>query len=107
MSDDNDEEEELGYSSIHEALDFLGENAEKMMEYQHLITRVCTLQANNWMQVAKGFQLQQRRALANAEACAWIARKSAENVGDIITASYGLEEDEAYLAGPDDDEDEE
>jgi len=96
-----------GYSSIHQALNFMADNAEEMMEYQHLITKVCTLQANNWIEVAKAFQLQHRRALANAEACAWIGRKSAENVGDIITASYGLDDDEMYQAdGPEDDDDE-
>ena len=103
--EDNDEEQ-LGYASIQEALGFMAGNAEEMMEYQHLITKVCTLQANNWIEVAKGFQLQQRRALANAEACAWIGRKSAENVGDVIAASYGLDDDEMYQAdGPEDDDD--
>lgn len=92
------------FATVQDIIDYQGKMTEEMFQFQAVVTQACLKTAEDWASVAEAFHLQYKRAIAMVESCAWIARKSADNVGDLITARFSLDDDETY-EGDDDDED--
>jgi len=100
-----DNPKEGDFKTVQDIINYQGEMTDEMFQFQTVVTQACLKTADDWSAVAEAFELQRRRAMAMIESCAWIARKSADNIGDLITAKFSLDDDAVYENDDDDDED--
>lgn len=92
MTESNNNSSSEEPEDIFEILQLQTAKIGELLDYNHLIVKICRQQADNWRSLGRSYIECAQMANDIADQCALVARISTDRAGDVISTEWGIEE---------------